>query len=318
LQLSWQGKNHMELWQEYHTPRTVDDALALLASYAGEARIIAGGTDLMVDLQFSERAHPVTALVDVTQVAEMIGISEQDGWCIVGAATTHTSITKSSLLEAKATCLVESCGVVGGPQVRNVGTLGGNVAHALPAGDGTTSLVALDAQGLVAWSDGRREWLPITQLYRSAGVSALNSSKDLLVAFRFKLCEQHEGTAFKRIMRPQGVALPILGCAVWVRLSNDGSHYADARICIGPIGSTPGLAAEVQDFLRGQPANESESILSRAVDIARQTLHPRTSKYRATAEYREYMIETLLRQALPLAVGRAQTGKAKAEGVGLG
>lgn len=306
----------MHLWQEYHTPKTVDDVLKILASYQGNARIIAGGTDLMVDLQFSEKTHPLTALVDITQVPEMIGISEQDGWCMVGAATTHTTITKSTLLEARATCLVESCGVVGGPQVRNVGTLGGNVAHALPAGDGTTSLVALDAQGWVAWGDGKREWLPIVQLFKGAGVSALDSSKDVLVAFRFRLCEKHEATAFKRIMRPQGVALPILGCAVWIRLSEDGSHYANTRICIGPIGSTPGLAVEVQDFLRGQPINDAT--LSHTVEIARKTLHPRTSKYRATAEYREHMIETLLRQALPLAVQRAKTGQAKAEGVGLG
>ncbi len=85
----------------------------------------------------------------------------------VGAAVTHTAITRSALLEARATCLVESCGVVGGPQVRNVATLGGNVAHALPAGDGTTSLMALDAEAEVDWGDQRvREWLPLAQLFK--------------------------------------------------------------------------------------------------------------------------------------------------------
>ena len=202
----------MELWQAYFTPLNVDDALETLRSYAGEAQIVAGGTDLMVDLQYSDHsaAHPLAALVDVTRIAEMTRIEVSGDYLIVGAAATHTRIVKSALLEAGATCLVESCGVVGGPQVRNVGTLGGNVAHALPAGDGTTSLMALDAEADVAWSDGRREWQPLRQLYRGPGVSALDTHKDLIVAFRFRPRQEREGTAFNRIMRPQGVALPVL------------------------------------------------------------------------------------------------------------
>jgi carbon-monoxide dehydrogenase medium subunit len=194
--------------------------------------------------------------------------------------------------------------------------LGGNVAHALPAGDGTTSLVALDAEADVAWGDGRREWLPIARLFKGAGVSALDSTHDILVAFRFALCGDEEGTAFKRIMRPQGVALPVLGCAVWVKLDSSGEFYNDARICIGPVASTPVRANAVERSLRGQPVHED--VLDGAVNVARETLHPRTSKYRATAEYRGYMIEVLLRQALPLAVKRAKTGIAVAEGIGLG
>ena len=306
----------MQLWQDYYTPTTVEEALRLLASYKGQARVIAGGTDLLIDLQYGEGKHAVQALVDVTRIPEMTQIIEANGFCALGAGVTHTAIVQSALIESRATCLVESCGVVGGPQVRNVGTLGGNVAHALPAGDGTTSLVVLDAEAEVAWGDGRREWLPILKLFKGPGVSALDSTRDILVAFRFALCHVMEGTAFKRIMRPQGVALPILGCAVWVRLDDSGEYYSDARICIGPVASTPVRASAVEDALKGQPV--SDNSLSKAVQVARETLHPRASRYRATAEYRDYMIEVLLRQALPLAVRRARTGVAVAEGVGLG
>lgn len=304
----------MQLWQDYHTPTTVDEALAALARYDGRARIISGGTDLLIDLQQADDAHEKpAALVDVTRIAEMTQIQLEGDVFTVGAAVTHAQIVKSAELEAAATCLVESCGVVGGPQVRNVGTLGGNVAHALPAGDGTTSLVALDAEGLVAWADGRREWLPIRQLYKGPGISLLDSRRDVLVAFRFAACGAGEGCAFKRIMRPQGVALPVLGCAVWVKL--DGDSYADARVCISPVAPTPIRASEVEAALRGQPANEDT--LNRAVQIAHETLHPRTSKYRATGEYRQGMIETLLRAALPKVTERARTGAAVAEGVGM-
>jgi carbon-monoxide dehydrogenase medium subunit len=304
------------LWQHYHTPHSVEEALHILSSYAGQAQIIAGGTDLLIDLQYSSHKPKPTALIDITRIPEMTQIRIEGGRCVIGGAVTHTTIVKSAALEASATCLVESCGVVGGPQVRNVGTLGGNVAHALPAGDGTTSLVALDAEVQVAWGDGRREWLPIVQLFKGSGVSALDHGRDVLVAFRFQLCGPGEGAAFKRIMRPQGVALPILGCAVWVKLDEQREHYVDIRICIGPVAPTPVRAVETEKSLRGQPANETT--LEQAIAVARATLHPRASKYRATADYRGHMIETTLRQALPLAVQRAKTGIAQAEGIGLG
>ncbi len=309
----------MHLWQNYHTPATVDEALTLLSTYAGTARVIAGGTDLMIDLQYSgeqQPAEPLDALVDVTRVSEMTKIEQEGDTCIIGAAVTHTAVVRSPLLEARATSLVESCGVVGGPQVRNVGTLGGNVAHALPAGDGTTSLVALDAEADVAWGDGRREWLPITKLYRGPGISALTAGHDLLVRFRIPLAVAHEGSAFKRVMRPHGVALPILGCAIWVRLDPTGASYEDTHLCIGPIGPVPTRVTSLEDTLRGQPANEES--LERAVQVAYETIEPRTSKYRATAEYRSFMVESLLRETLPLAVERARTGTAKAQGVGMG
>ncbi len=306
----------MPIWEKYVTPATVAEALTLLTEYAGHARIIAGGTDLLIDLQFGDEAQSLDALIDVTRIAEMNAIAEIDHICTVGAAVTHTAITESALLEARATCLVESCGVVGGPQVRNVATLGGNVAHALPAGDGTTSLMALAALAEVAWHDGRREWLPLADLFKGAGVSALDSTRDILVGFRFALCGEREGTAFHRIMRPQGVALPILGCAVWVRLSEDRAYYEDARISIAPVAPTPILAERVAEALRGQPINEAT--LDRAVEAAHESLKPRTSKYRATGDYRQHMIGTLLRRTLPLAVERARTGIAHAEGVGMG
>jgi CO/xanthine dehydrogenase FAD-binding subunit len=306
----------MNIWEHYYTPTTVAKALGLLAEHAGNARIVAGGTDLLIDLQYSGEKHRLDALVDLTRIAEMTAISEADGICTIGAAVTHTAITQSALLEARATCLVESCGVVGGPQVRNVATLGGNVAHALPAGDGTTSLMALDAEAEVAWGDGRRDWLPLAQIFRGPGISALDSTRDVLVAFRFRLCAAREGTAFNRIMRPQGVALPVLGCAVWIRLNESRTHYEDARISIAPVAPVPVRAEAVEAALRGQPA--TDETVERAVEVAHESLHPRTSKYRATGDYRQHMIGTLLRRTLPLAVERARTGIAHAEGVGMG
>jgi carbon-monoxide dehydrogenase medium subunit len=116
-------------------------------------------------------------------------------------------------------------------------------------------------------------------------------------------------------MRPQGVALPILGCAVWVRLNESRTHYAAVRVSIAPIGPTPHRADDVETVLQGQPV--TEEMTERAVTVALDTLHPRTSKYRATAEYRHEMIAVLLRRTLRLAVERATSGQAIPEGVGI-
>src|SRR5688500_8195558 len=119
-------------WKHYHTPTSVDEALNLLTRYAGNARIVAGGTDLLLELQHGHR-QPLEALVDITRIPDLAHITQiDDSEVIIGAGATHTQIVCADLLASRATCLVESCGVVGGPQVRNVGTLGGNVAHALP------------------------------------------------------------------------------------------------------------------------------------------------------------------------------------------
>ncbi|MBZ0283174.1 MAG: xanthine dehydrogenase family protein subunit M [Anaerolineae bacterium] len=318
----------MKLWNHYHTPKTPDEAITLLHQYAGQARIIAGGTDLLVDMR-AEGHEPIEALIDITRIPQLntieisphpqplsqVARGANDTTLItIGAGVTHTQIVKSAVIAERATCLVESCGVVGGPQVRNVATLGGNVAHALPAGDGTTSLVALDAEAEIILK-GQQKWVPLTDLFLGPGESLLDPTHDLLVRFRFKACGKDEGSAFKRIMRPQGVALPILGCAVWVRLDTAGTTFEAARISIAPAGPRPGRAQEIEQFLNGKPA--TAETIEQAAALAQERLHPRTSKYRATADYRKEMIGVLLRRTLPLAVKRAQTGEAVPEGVGM-
>jgi CO/xanthine dehydrogenase FAD-binding subunit len=306
----------MALWTNYHQPVTVDEGLAFLAQHDGAARVVSGGTDLLLEMQQGHKP-PVAALVDVTGIAEMGEIGQENGRIQLGAAVTHTRIVKSDLLVQRATCLVESCGVIGGPQVRNVATLGGNVAHALPAADGTTALVVLDAEVEVATVIGR-SWQPILSLFKGPGKSAVDHSRELITRFRFQGTQPGEGTAFKRIMRPQGVALPILACAVWVkvrRIVDSGQlTVEDVRICIGPVRPVPCRAIEAEAALRGRSLNEA---LDNCVAAARAEFSPRTSKHRATAEYRLEMIEVLLRRSLPLAVQRAVSGTAVPEGVGL-
>jgi carbon-monoxide dehydrogenase medium subunit len=156
-------------------------------------------------------------------------------------------------------------------------------------------------------------------MYTGPGKSLVDSTRDLVLNFRFSLSAPAEATAFKRIMRPQGVALPVLGCALWVRLGEDQT-IEDTRVCIGPVAPTPVRVVEVEAVLRGASVGDDDALeatLDGATKTARDALNPRTSKYRATAEYRLEMADVLLSRAFKLAVRRAQTGEVVPEGVGL-
>ena len=212
----------MPIWKNYYLARSVEDALQALASAQGPALPIAGGTDLLLDLQQGRHA-PVDTLVDLNAIPEMTVIELRTAALYIGAAAPLRLLAELPLVKQHAQALVEACGQVGGPQVRNAATLGGNVAHALPAADGSIALTALDAQAEVATAPGGGR-VPIGELYRGPGRSALEAGREIVVGFYLPLSGNGQASAFQRVMRPQGVALPVLNMALW--LSRDGETLA--------------------------------------------------------------------------------------------
>lgn len=301
----------MAYWKNYHTPATVEEALKLLDQYQGQARVVGGGTDLILEMQQAHRP-PVEALIDATKITGLNRIVEEDGYLVIGAGVTHTQIVSDERLARRGTCLVESCGVIGGPQVRNVGTLAGNVAHALPAGDGTISLLALGGDVEIATLDGA-SWLPMTETFIGPGQSKVDSTRAVLTRLRFRPTGPNEASAFRRVMRPQGVALPMIGMAA--RLQVDNGLVTAARISIGPAGPTPFLAEKAMAFLTGKPA--TAAAFAQAAELALAEVKLRTSRHRATAEYRAEMIRGQLPKTLAKAAVRATTGQAVPEGMGM-
>ena len=300
----------MRRWRAYHTPTTVAEALSLLHQHKDKARIIAGGTDLILDMEAEHTAAP-DVLVDVTKIAGIDRIAQEDGWIVLGAGITHTQIESSPLLHAQARCLTESCGVIGGPQVRNVATLGGNVAHALPAADGTIGLLALEAEVEVAAHGGRHTWQPLLSIFAGPGRNRL-APDQMLHAFRFRPIAARAGNAFDRIMRPQGVALPVLAIAARVQLDATLRRVEDAVIAIGPAGPTPFRASGAEEALTAAKVFDDAAV-ENAVAAAQAQARLRTSKYRASQEYRREMIGVLLKRVLQAAVERARMNVAPAE-----
>jgi xanthine dehydrogenase FAD-binding subunit len=289
----------MTIWKTYYLAHSVPDALNALANAPGAARLVAGGTDLLLDLQ-QGRHLPLDTLVDITQIPEMCRLELQQDSLFIGAALPLNQVVASPLVRQHAQALHDAAGLIGGPQVRNTATLGGNVAHALPAADGTIALLALEAQAEVASLQGVCR-LPLSDLFRGPGKSALEPGRDLLAGFYLPLRQPGQASAFRRVMRPQGVAIAILNIAVW--LQREAGILADIRISIGPAGPIPLRAFGAEAQLRGH--SPDQPTIDRAVEALLAETSFRTSPHRSTAEYRRHTAGVLLKEVLEIAWKRA-------------
>jgi carbon-monoxide dehydrogenase medium subunit len=305
----------MNLWQQYLRPTSVPEAVTALTSAPGPALSLAGGTDILLDLQ-QGRHSPVHTIVDLTEIPELKCLELRHDRLFIGAGVPLSRIARDPLVATHAQALVEACDLVGGPQVRNVATLGGNVAHALPAADGTIGLMCLDAEAEVADPTGSR-CVPLPELFLGPGKSALQPG-EIIVGFyvqTLRVFAQHpqSGTeraetlrvssAFKRIMRPQGVALPIINLSVWLERQDD--IIRQIRIAVGPGGAVPFRARKAEAFLAGKAY--SEETFKSALDELVAEVKFRTSAMRASSAYRYHLVGTLLRDTLATAWERARS-----------
>jgi carbon-monoxide dehydrogenase medium subunit len=240
-------------------------------------------------------------MVDVTRIAGLSRIEERDGTIQIGATATHAAIAASPLVRLKAHVLAEACGSVGGPQIRNVATLVGNVVNALPAADGAVALFALDAEVEVATLTGRA-WLSIAELYEDVGVCTIDPCIQMVTALRFAALVPGEGCSFQRLARRRALVLPIVNAAAVVGVQ-DGV-YGVVRIAVGPVARTPFRATAAEESLLGRPA--SDEGIDRAARLAAQDARPRSSTLRGSREYRTAMVEVLVRRALSEATASAK------------
>jgi CO/xanthine dehydrogenase FAD-binding subunit len=289
----------MSLWKKYHLVHSIREAFQVLSESNGRGRLIAGGTDLLLDLD-QGRYPEVDTLVDISSIPELSIIEECQDRLFIGAAAPLSRIIASNLVRKHAEALKEACELIGGSQVRNVATLGGNVAHALPAADGTIALLALDAKAVVVSLDGERV-LELEELFYGPGKSTIDPIKELILGFSLSLIEPRQASIFLRVMRPQGVALPILNLAVWLLRENDhhnGGIIGDIRIAVGPSGPTPKRARQCEEVLRGNPLNQDS--LDKALSALLEESHFRNSPHRTSIAYRKHLSEVLFIQGMNL------------------
>jgi CO/xanthine dehydrogenase FAD-binding subunit len=290
------------MWQSYEMPESIDEALEILAGYEGQARIIAGGTDLVIELQ--EGKYTADCLVDVTRIPGLETIEHRDDQIVLGANVTFRQVKESPLIRKYARVLAEAAGTVGALQIQTMATLAGNIVSALPAADGSVALVTLDAEAEVAGADGRR-WHPVGELFLGPGRSGVDPTRQMITAIRFPVPPGRHGSAWERIGRRRALVLPILNCAVSLALEGDGRQIAWARLGLGPVAPVPFRARQTEAFLQGRPATEETFV--QAGEITSGEAKPRSSLLRASKEYRVEVLKVLVRQGLARATEEARS-----------
>lgn len=281
----------------YLKAASMNEALAFLSDSQGCARIIAGATDLYL------KGMPERAL-DITGIPETRSIEEKEGFIILGSAVTHSEAAASTLVQEKALALAEACSLVGSPQIRNLGTLGGNVITAAPAADAAVALVALGAKAVFAGIRGDTGELEVEKLYESFNRTRVDCSRKIMVRLIFKACGENEGSAFERFASRRALALPIVNAAARVKISN--GVFQDVRLVLAPVKPAPTRLLEVEAMLKG--ASVAEDTYTRIEKTAVSEVEVRSSLLRCTAQYRSHLVGVLaarvIRRAAKVALDR--------------
>jgi carbon-monoxide dehydrogenase medium subunit len=288
--LVWPKRLH---WQKYFRPQSLHEALKLLEEFQGQARILAGGTDLI--LQIRSREKEPKALVDITRIPGLGEIKLEDGVIRIGALVTHAQVVQSPLLRERALALSEGASQLGSPQIRNLGTVVGNIVSGQPGADATIPLLALDAKVKVVGKQGERT-IPLTELFLDTGKTAVDSTREMVTEILFSPLAEDESSVSLRLARRKALALPILTVSVVVSADLKQKKFNRVRIALGPVAPIPFRPREAERILSS--ASIVDGVIKEAARKAAQETNPRTSLLRGSEEYRREMIANLVERGI--------------------
>lgn len=287
--------------QEYCLAQSISDALRALQDSRGQARIVAGGTDLVLDVH--DGKHLVHKLVDITRIPELTGIKLESNFIKIGAGVTHSQVAQSPLIKQYLPALAEGSGRVGSLQIRNIATLAGNVVNAQPAADAAVALTALGAVVEILGANGYQS-MEIEKTYLDVGKSAVDSSCQLVTAIKVPLPGKNESSSFVRLDQRKALALPMLNVAAAVALDLALHKFIWARIVMAPVGPGPVRAYEAEALLQDAPIDPD--LILKAAQTAAAQANPRSSLIRGSREYRLQVLPVLVKRALTTAIYQVQ------------
>jgi xanthine dehydrogenase iron-sulfur cluster and FAD-binding subunit A len=235
------------MWRTYLQPASLDEALDLLAEYAGRARIVAGGTDVVVEL--SRGVRPTETLIDITRLGELKYIREEDGELRLGGLTTHNDVLGSTLCVERALPLAQACAEIGAPQIRTRATVAGNLITASPANDTIPPLLALDASVVLVSRAGERI-APLRECYPGFRRTVMRPD-ELLREIRIPAMSPNSRGLFVKLGLRRAQAISVIDFALIVTL--DGDRVAEARIALGSLAPTVVRAPHAEAYLAGKP-----------------------------------------------------------------
>jgi CO/xanthine dehydrogenase FAD-binding subunit len=280
---------------EYFVPNSAAEALSMLRKLGDGAKVIAGGTDLVPLLKL--RRVSCQYLVDISRVKELEFVKPSARFLRIGALTKHSAIERSSLVREMAFLLAEAAGQLGSPQIRNMGTVGGNLANASPCSDTATPLLALGAKLKLIGSSGERI-VPLDDFFLGVNHTALRHD-ELLAEALVPVQPPGAGSSFIKIGRRLGPDLALVSVAAKVTMEKDVCR--DARIALGSVAPTPVRAKKCEATLRGRTLEDK--VIDEASQIASEEIRP-ISDVRASMEYRRDVSKVMVSFAIRKALSR--------------
>jgi CO/xanthine dehydrogenase FAD-binding subunit len=282
---------------DYVKPATLKEVFGLLKMYGKRATLIAGGTDVMVNMKLSNVSPEI--LISLRGLKELRYI-RKNGDYHIGGLTTHRMLEESDLAKEELSALHQGSSQVGSVQVRNVGTIGGNICNAAPSADTAGPLMILDAVVVLEGPEGRRR-VPITEFFIGPS-ETVKKDDEILIEFEIPERMGAFGTAYCKHARRKAMNLPIIGVSVGISLSEDET-ISDARVALTVAAPTPIRIYQAEEFLKGKPLHDE--ILKEAGQIASspECCSPRDS-LRCEGWYREDMIRVLIPRTAKKAADR--------------
>jgi carbon-monoxide dehydrogenase medium subunit len=275
---------------EYFEPRTLKEAIGLLVKYKRRARILAGGTDLMIEMKGGYVKPKYLINLKKIKGLDKISYSKKEGLSI-GSLVTWTNILSSKPIHQYYPILWEAASQIGCPQVRNMGTIGGNICHASPSADSAPALIVYGAQCVITGPRKDRV-IPIEEIF--AGVQKISLKEgEILTGFRLPTPDTGSKGTYLTFSLRRAMDLPIVGVGVLIKASN--GIFQEVKIALGAVAPTPIRARRAESFLCGKPVNE-ESI-RKAVGEAVMESKPITD-VRASQDYRLALVEELTYRAI--------------------
>ncbi len=282
------------MWQNYIFAASPEEAGAAAARLGSAARIVSGGTDLSIALRNGQ--DEVTTLIDVTRIPSLQVIEERDGLIWIGAAVTYARIIESQLLRERLPLLVQAAQEVGSVQIRNLGTVGGNLATASPAGDSIPPLMALGAEVVLAGPRGRRR-VPITDFFTWVRQTVMEKDEIIEAVLVPPQPKTAVGVFMKHGLR-RAHAISVVNAALL--LDFEDGVVSDARISLGAVAPTVFRATEAEKALVGQPITPER--MEKAAELAMAASKP-IDDIRGTADYRRHMVGVLVQRGLEKIAG---------------
>jgi carbon-monoxide dehydrogenase medium subunit len=284
---------------EYLAPQTLTEAIKLMQEHGDEAKILAGGQSLIPLMKY--RLASPGYLVDINRVSELSFIKESNGHLRIGALTREADLEKSELVAGGYPLLMDTTKFVADPLVRNLATVGGNLAHGDPANDHPATMLALRAQ-LVARGPAGERTIPVDEFFQDLFVTAL-APDELLTEIRVPKPAPRSGGAYQKLERKVG-DFATAGVAVYL-VMNENRTCQEVGIGLTNMGPVPMRAARSEDALRGQ--GPTEAAIREASELAAKDCQP-TADLRGSVEYKRALVRVLTQRALQQALQRATGG----------